>query len=114
MTAISYLFSRFFYRIYEFLEHWYLGSFKISSHFFISLLESLDRTFAFKITLKNIFEPLYGDRSFLGYILGFFFRSSRIIIGGIIYLIIIILAVAIYLAWLIIPIFIVLQILQNI
>jgi len=102
MTATTYLFTRFFYRIFEFLEHWYLGSFKIASHFFISFLEKLDRTFALKITLRNLFQPLYSDRSFIGYILGFFFRSWRIIIGGIIYFFISIFAIALYLIWLLI------------
>jgi len=114
MTAINYLFNRFFYRIFEFLEHWYLGSFKIASHFFISFLEKLDRTFAFKITLRNIFQPLYNDRSFIGYILGFFFRSGRLIISGILYFIIAIFAIAIYLAWLAVIPYIIYQILFSI
>jgi len=114
MTAVIYLFNRFFYRIFEFLEHWYRGSFRVYSHFFISLLEKLDRTFAFKITLRNIFQPLYSDRSFIGYILGFFFRSGRLFISGILYLIIIVLAIFIYLAWLLVPIYIIYKILFSI
>ncbi len=113
MIFAIYLFNRFFYRIFEFLEHWYPGSFKIAGHFFISFLEKLDRTFAFKITLRNIFQPLYSDRSFIGYILGFFFRSWRLIIGGILYLAIGALAIAIYLVWLAVPVFIIFEILQN-
>jgi len=114
MTAVIYLFNRFFYRIFEFLEHWYIGSFKVYSHFFISFLEKLDRTFAFKITLRNLFQPLYSDRSFIGYILGFFFRSGRLFISGILYLIIIVLAIFIYLAWLLVPIYIIYKILFSI
>jgi len=114
MTFIPYLFTRFIYRLVEFFEHWYFNSFKIYSHFFISFLEKLDRVFAFKITLRNIFQPLYSDRSFLGYILGFFFRSWRIIIGGIIYLIIILLALSIYIFWLLIPPYIIYKILLSI
>lgn len=114
MTAAIYLFNRFFYRIFEFLEHWYIGSFKVYSHFFISFLEKLDRIFAFKITLRNILQPLYSDRSFIGYVLGFFFRGWRLIIGGILYLIIIVLAIFIYLAWLLVPIYIIYKILFSI
>jgi len=113
MTLIPYLFTRFIYRILEFFKHWYFNSFKIYSHFFISFLERLDRTFAFKITLRNIFQPLYSDRSFIGYVLGFIFRALRIIIGGIIYLIIILLALLIYISWLLVPPYIIYKILLS-
>lgn len=110
MALIPYLFIRFFYLLWEFLRHWYLGSFKIYSHFIVSLLEKFDRRFAFKITLKNLFQPLYQDRSFIGYILGFIFRIWRLAIGGFIYLIILAGAILIYLAWMTIPIYVVFKI----
>ncbi len=113
MTLIPYLFTRIIYRLAEFLRHWYFNSFKIYSHFIISLLEKFDRKFAFRITLKNIFQPLYQDRSFIGYTLGFFFRGIRLIAGGIIYLILLLTAMIFYLAWLAVPIYIVLKIVAS-
>jgi len=110
MTLIPYLFLRLFYRLAEFLRHWYIESFKIYSHLFISLLEKFDRRFAFKITLRNLFQPLYQDRSAIGYTLGFLFRSARLIMGGFFYLIIIAAAIFFYLVWLAAPLYIVFKI----
>lgn len=94
-----YLLTRFVYRLQEFLEHWYVGGFKVISHKAVAFLEELDRTFALQITLRYIFEPLYQDRTVLGYILGFIFRSGRIILAFIIYLIVITFFAAAFLAW---------------
>lgn len=99
MVAV-YLFKRFIYRLKEFFRHWYIKSFFIYANFVVSLLERLDRVFAFKITLRFLFQPLYGDYSVLGYLLGFIFRSGRLIVGGLVYLIVIMAAVAAYLLWL--------------
>lgn len=108
-----YLLNRAVFRIKELLRHWYVNGFFIYSHYIISLLEKIDRVLAFKITLRYILHPLYGDRTILGYILGFIFRSGRIIIGGIIYAAIIALAVAVFILWLAIPVFIVYKIISN-
>ena len=100
MTSVPiYLTTKFFYRLQEFLEHWYWGGFKIFSHFSISVLERLDKIFALRINLRYIFRPLYQDRSVLGYILGFFFRSGRIIAAGVIYLVVVAVTLLAYLSW---------------
>ena len=113
MTAFIYITNRFFYRFADFWRHWYFGSFKIASYIFLSLLEKLDRKMALKITLKNFFQPLYQDRSFIGYFLGIIFRSFRLFFGGIFYLIAALFALAIYLLWLIIPILIIFEIIKG-
>ncbi|MEE8131479.1 MAG: hypothetical protein V3T98_00260 [Candidatus Paceibacterota bacterium] len=109
-TAFIYLFNRFVYRITEFFRHWYIKSFFIYSHFVVSQLEKLDRILAFKITLRYLFRPLYQDYSFLGYVLGFIFRVARLIFGGIIYAVVFVIAVAIYLIWLLVPVYVVYKI----
>lgn len=114
MTLIPYFFIRLFYRLMEFLRHWYFNSFKIYSHFIISLLEKFDRKFAFKITLRNLFQPLYQDRTLIGYVLGFFFRTARLIIGGVFYILIIAIAIFIYFAWLAVLPYIIYKILSSI
>jgi hypothetical protein len=110
MAFVSYFFTRLLYRLLDFLRHWYFDSFKIYSHFIISLLEKFDRKIAFKITLRNLFRPLYQDASLIGYILGFFFRSGRLIMGGIVYVIFLSIAILFYLAWLITPLYIIFKI----
>ncbi|MEK7593393.1 MAG: hypothetical protein AAB464_01620 [Patescibacteria group bacterium] len=110
---IVYLFNRFFYRLKEFFRHWYVKSFFIYTDFVVSFLERLDRVFAFKITLRFLFQPLYGDYSVLGYILGFIFRISRLAVGGLVHLAVIAIAVVLYLIWLATPIYIVYRILWT-
>ena len=105
--SLVYLVNRFFYRIFDFGRDWYIGSFLYIGRHTINFLESLDQIFAWRITLKNLFQPLYQDHTIVGHTLGFIFRSLRMIIGGIIYLFIFIIAAAIYLAWIAIPIYVV-------
>lgn len=113
MTAFIYIINRFFYRFFEFWRHWYVTSFKVGGHIFISLLERLDQTIALRITLKNLFQPLYQDKSFIGYFLGFIFRTFRLFLGGIFYLILTTIALAVYLAWLAVPLLIVFEIAKS-
>lgn len=110
--VVVYLFNRFFYRIKEFFRHWYVKSFFIYTNFVVSFLERVDRVFAFKITLRFIFHPLYGDYSALGYILGFIFRIGRLAVGGLIHLAAIAIAIILYLIWLLAPIYIVYRIIS--
>lgn len=73
--------------------------------FVINCFESMDRVFAWKITAKNIFKPLYGDYSFIGYVFGFLFRIVRLVITTVIYVCIFIVAALLYVLWLFIPLF---------
>lgn len=114
MVFIPYLINRFFYRLAEFLRHWYVKSFWIYSHFIISLLEKFDRRLALRVTLSHLFEPLYQDRTILGYILGFIFRSLRLILGMVIYALLIIAAIAVYFTWLLIPVYVIYRIFRGV
>lgn len=111
MAFVPYLFKSFLFRLVEFFRHWYLNSFKIYTHFIVSLLEKLDRGIAFKITIRYFFQPLFGDYTFLGHILGIFFRFWRLAFGAVVYLIIIAAAASFYLVWLAAPAYIVFKIL---
>jgi len=104
---ILYLANRLFYRFVEFLRHWYVNAFFIISRHVINFLERLDRTFAFKITLRHFFQPLYQDYTLLGYILGFFFRFWRIVIAATLYGLIILIGFFVYILWAAIPLYIV-------
>ncbi|MDO8601644.1 MAG: hypothetical protein Q7R62_00720 [bacterium] len=104
--VITYLLGRTVYRIKLFFSDWYIGGFRFVSRRTIDLLESLDRTWALAITFKNIFQPLYQDHTFTGRILGFIFRSIRIVIGIGLYVLIIVAAVIIYAIIAITPLYI--------
>ncbi|HUZ92479.1 MAG TPA: hypothetical protein VNG29_00580 [Candidatus Paceibacterota bacterium] len=101
--ALTYLIYRFAYRVGDFFHHWYYDGSRNFFHGFISFLESLDRTFAVRLTLKFLFHPLYKDYTIVGRILGFIFRSGRILIGVVVYAFFAVIFFAIYLAWLLVP-----------
>lgn len=100
-----FIFERVFYRLTEFLRHWYVKSLKIYSNFIIDRLNQMDRFFAWRITLKNFFKPLYGDYSIIGYAMGFVFRSLRLVIATIFYGFVFFIAVVLYLIWLVLPVY---------
>ncbi len=111
-TAL-YLIERFFYRILEFLRHWYIKSIRMYSDFIVSRFESMDRVFAWKITAKNIFKPLYGDYSVTGYVFGFLFRVVRLLTTTILYTCIFVIALLLYIIWFLIPPFLLYKTLNS-
>ncbi len=104
--SIVYLVERFFYRIFQFIYHWYVGGFFWFVRSALNFLEALDRFFALKITLRYLFRPLYQDYTLIGYILGFIFRSGRLIGGGLVYLAVLIVAAGLYAIWAALPVYI--------
>ena len=111
--TLVYLGRRFLYRIVEFLRHWYVKSLFIYFHQVINFLEQLDKYFAWRVTLKHLFQPLYKDFSIIGYVLGFIFRFSRLMISSFVYFFLILIAVLGYIVWLFIPLYIILKILND-
>jgi hypothetical protein len=105
--SLIFLVHRLLYRIYAFLKHWYVGGFMTIARRTVGILESLDQVLAVKITARYFFKPLYQDYSILGYILGFVFRSIRLFTGGLVYLLITLTAVAIYLIWAGLPLYVI-------
>lgn len=103
--SIFYLFSIAFKRIKTFLKDWYVNSFVGFWDFLLRNLAKLDKTFAVKITMRHWLEPLYQDRTIIGYVLGFIFRTLRIVIGSVVYLIVVVFVMFCYLLWAFIPFF---------
>ncbi len=111
--AVTYLFGRITYRLFDFARRWYAGSARTYLNFVINVFEWLDKTFAWKITARYIFRPLYGDYSFVGYVFGFLFRFFRLIITTVVYALVFLFAILIYIIWLCIPIFIIYKIFSS-
>jgi hypothetical protein len=105
MLNISILYSayRFFYQAFNFLKHWYIDSFYGVIARLRAVFHRLDRTIALGITLRHIFEPLYQDYTFIGYILGFIFRSTRALFGIFVYGLIAVIAIGGFGIWCAIP-----------
>lgn len=109
-VSIVYIIGRFFYRIADFLRHWYVKSAYMYYDFVIHALRGMDRTLAWGITAKNLFEPLFGDYSTVGHIMGFVFRFVRLIGATVVYAVVFAIAIGAYLVWLAIPPFLLFKI----
>jgi|SRR3989344_3214752 len=107
MSSISlvYIIIRALSSVIAFFRHWYLGGFFAFAHRCILVITGLDQTFALKVTMRNLFMPLYQDYTMLGIILGFVFRPLRLIAGGTVYAVIILVFAALYAVWAAIPLF---------
>lgn len=112
-NVLLYLPRRFFANILNFLEHWYVRSFIHTSRFMLDLFENLDRAFAVRINLKNLFKPLYQDRSPISYVIGFFFRGAKIILALAVYIVILGVTIISYSLWAAIPAFLIYKILFS-
>jgi hypothetical protein len=102
--SLVYLLERFFYRIWSFIYNWYVGSLFMIGSRIAAVAAVVNRSWAVGVTFKNLFQPLYQDRTMLGYILGFIFRSFRLLIGALLLGAVYGIGVAVYLAWALIPI----------
>lgn len=101
--APNYLVARMVYRIGDFFHHWYVDGSRNFFYWLTNFLEGLDRSIAFRITLKYFFQPLYKDYTIVGRILGVIFRSGRLLIGSVVYSLVFFFWLAVYLIWLVIP-----------
>jgi hypothetical protein len=104
--AALYIVSRILYRIRTFFEHWYVHAYFISIHAFLNLLSKLDTFFAIRAMSQNFTRPLFGDRSVVGYVIGFCFRLVRIIGGSFTYALLGLIALFLFLVWALIPVYI--------
>ena len=111
--SVIYLINRFFYRLFDFFHHWYVDGSRLFGRKFIGALTELDKTFAVRVTLKHFFEPLYKDYTIIGRIMGAIFRTFRVLIGAVIYLVVAVVAVALYIAWLAIPLVVLWRIIKG-
>lgn len=103
--APLYLIVRLTEQLLAFFRHWYWDSFIAANKWVRALLARIDRRIALRITLRNLFQPLYQDYTALGYTLGFIFRSVRIALGAALYAVLITAALALYALWLSLPLF---------
>lgn len=101
--SLIYVIHRFLYRLVDFFHNWYVHGSRNFTHWFVSTLESVDRTVALKVTLRHFFEPLYKDYTIVGRILGIVFRSGRVLIGFVVYAVLTVVFLFIYAAWLTLP-----------
>ncbi len=106
--SLVYLTNRFFHRLFEFVSNWYVSGFYRVSRGLTLILRGMDQTLAVRVTLLNLDQPLYGDYTMMGRVLGFMFRIFRLLAGFVLYGIFIVLGLFVYLFWALLPVFILL------
>lgn len=97
---IEFIFKKIFQEIIGFFQRWYLEGSEVFWSGVFSLLAVLDREFAVLINLRLITQPLYGDYSPVGRILGPILRLLRVLTGSMVYLLILVSALVLWLIWL--------------
>lgn len=100
---LIYLIKKAVLEVAYFFVHWYRDGFVFLWKKLLSILASLDYIFAVKITFRHWMEPLYQDRTAVGYILGPLFRTFRIIFGAYLYLLLFVAWVISILIWFAVP-----------
>jgi len=102
-VAIRYIAGQMIAWIVDFLRRWYVDGFYFFARIFMRTLMYFDRTLALRVNIKNIFKPMYQDRSVIGYALGFILRSIRTVIAVLLYATLGAFFIIIYAIWALIP-----------
>jgi len=110
----AYIAVRFVERLLGFFDHWYRGGTRFFWTRTMGVLTGLDGTFAVVLTVRHLFEPLYQDRTFIGYVLGFIFRVLRVALGLLVYLIVAAVALVLYIGWILLPVFSLYKVLEGV
>ncbi len=106
MKFLIYFFKKIVRVIISVLKHWYIDSFYTIYDTLVRTIKKLDRKWALKITLQHFFQPLYQDYTWTGYIMGVGLRLFRVVLASITYTFVLVIFIASYLAWCLVPIWI--------
>ena len=101
--ALSYLVQLALSRIAGFFAHWYGDGTRYLLARYRQTSSGLEGVVASRTMLHLLFRPLYGDYSVVGRILGPIFRTGRLLMGGVAHLVVLVLFVAAWLAWIAVP-----------
>ena len=89
--------------IISFFSFWYLTSSKSFWRKEIDFIKGIERDIGVFINLKLIFQPIFGDYSYMGRVIGPIFRISRVLIGFAIVSASVVVVIVVYLIWIILP-----------
>lgn len=108
-------FVKFFYKsLYDFLYFWY---FKGSLDFWrreLDFIKSTERDMGLVLNLKLITQPIFGDYTYMGRIIGPIFRLFRVLSSVIILLISCLAIIVAYFIWIALPLVVFYMIFSNI
>jgi hypothetical protein len=108
--SLFYATEQFFLRILDFFSHWYIGGIGAIRRRMSATFRLLERSLALRLTFKHFFEPLYGDYSLVGRIVGPIFRVLRMFFAAALYLFLFACFLIFALAWALLPPFLIINI----
>jgi len=85
---------------------WYTGGAKYALIFCYNLWQDANQYLAPWLWLKNIFVPMFGQRDWQGRLVSIFIRLMNVLARGFMMLIWTVVVLALWLLWLILPIFV--------
>lgn len=105
--------SEFFRDIFYFPFWWYSAGLWQLIKALLSFISNREKGLAFLVWVKNLFRPMYGQQDWQGVLISFFMRLIMIIFKGIAMLFWCLVALAVFLAWLALPLYAVYQIIYQ-
>jgi hypothetical protein len=105
MATDSFILSpfRIFKGISGFLSFWYVRGSQDFWHREVNMIKGVGRDIGVLINLKLIFQPIYGDYSLIGKLIGPIFRLCRVFFGILLAIFLSFLIIACYALWLLLP-----------
>lgn len=97
----------------KFAYQWYIADSRSFWNGFLDFIKFIDRDFGVVANVYNWLNPLYGDYSWVGKLIGPFLRTGRIFFGLFIYAIFFTVALSVYFLWLALPMTVVVMVLNN-
>lgn len=107
---MGYLMHRLFQRITIFLCHWYIDGSRAIRHQFVRTIKNIDRRFGL---VNPVPRPPIKDSRAIAKVSALAFRAGKILVGGFIVLLIAVIFLVLYLAWIGTPVVIVILALKN-
>lgn len=101
--AISFIIYRAMVRVGLFFKHWYISGFRQFISFFHQVVSGMEQMFAVRSMILFITQPIYGDYTVIGHIIGPIFRVIRIVVGVLIYIMFTLAWATVFFMWLAIP-----------
>ncbi len=99
--------------IEQFFYIWYIQSSRDFWEREISFIKQIERDIGIMINLRLITQPIFGDYSYMGRVIGPIFRLGRVLIGVAIITASAAVVVSLYLLWIILPPLVFLMIALN-
>lgn len=89
--------------IINFFSFWYVRSSRDFWNKEIGFIKGIERDIGVIINLKLITQPIFGDYSYMGRVIGPIFRLGRVLVGFIIMSASVFAVIIMYLIWIILP-----------